>query len=402
MTDKTVVDVPPAGTSVQVSGSVGCATTGGGATAAGGAMASGHVTAADCVTAEKPRVNLVLEGGGVLGVGLVGAVSKLEEHFKFERMLGTSAGAIVAALLGADYKAREIKSIMEGPDMARLTDAQSIPLLPRVPLMTSMINVMWRLYGTMRYFGWYEGDYLYQLMQRLLDSKGVTTFADLRTEDGISSKLDMTDRRALFDRYKVHLIACDITRGRMLLLPDDMNREEYGVTPDELEVALAVRMSTSIPFFFRPIVLEGRNGVKTHIVDGGLVSNFPIQLLNRPLRKENKAVSTVGLRLIQIRPFAIRTPISAIAGIFKTAIMANDTRSVEDMEARGAGTVHILNINTQGISPIKFDISALDKESLFTAGHSMADRLMKYLSQIPSSPETEHKEPFHVVHTTNF
>ena len=41
-------------------------------------------------------VNLVLEGGGVKGIGLVGAISVLEEHgFTFVRVAGTSAGAIV-------------------------------------------------------------------------------------------------------------------------------------------------------------------------------------------------------------------------------------------------------------------------------------------------------------------
>ena len=44
-----------------------------------------------------PDADLVLEGGGVKGIGLVGAISVLEEHgYVFHRVAGTSAGAIVA------------------------------------------------------------------------------------------------------------------------------------------------------------------------------------------------------------------------------------------------------------------------------------------------------------------
>jgi len=45
-------------------------------------------------------VDLVLEGGGVKGIGLVGAISVLEERgFSFAHVAGTSAGAVVGALV---------------------------------------------------------------------------------------------------------------------------------------------------------------------------------------------------------------------------------------------------------------------------------------------------------------
>ena len=47
------------------------------------------------------KADLVLEGGGVKGIGLVGALSVLEQSgYTFERVAGTSAGAIVASLVG--------------------------------------------------------------------------------------------------------------------------------------------------------------------------------------------------------------------------------------------------------------------------------------------------------------
>jgi NTE family protein len=49
---------------------------------------------------EQLRADLVCEGGGVKGVGLVGAVTAMAEHgYRFPRVAGSSAGAIVGSLV---------------------------------------------------------------------------------------------------------------------------------------------------------------------------------------------------------------------------------------------------------------------------------------------------------------
>jgi predicted acylesterase/phospholipase RssA len=54
----------------------------------------------------KLRADAVFEGGGVKGIGLVGAVAEIEKAgYEFVNLAGTSAGAIVASLLAVDYKA---------------------------------------------------------------------------------------------------------------------------------------------------------------------------------------------------------------------------------------------------------------------------------------------------------
>jgi len=60
------------------------------------------------------KTDAAFEGGGVKGIGLVGAVFEIEKAgYDFENLAGTSAGAIVAALLAVGYKADEIKKEME-------------------------------------------------------------------------------------------------------------------------------------------------------------------------------------------------------------------------------------------------------------------------------------------------
>jgi NTE family protein len=69
-------------------------------------------------------VNLVLEGGGVKGIGLVGAISVLEEHgFSFVRVAGTSAGAIVGSLVAAGFTSAELHELMAALDYTKFRDS---------------------------------------------------------------------------------------------------------------------------------------------------------------------------------------------------------------------------------------------------------------------------------------
>src|SRR5262245_66612813 len=73
----------------------------------------------------------VFEGGGVRGIGLVGALSVIEEAgYEFVNLAGTSAGAIVSTLIAAGYKAAEIRAIIDGIDFKRMTDDAGFGRVP--------------------------------------------------------------------------------------------------------------------------------------------------------------------------------------------------------------------------------------------------------------------------------
>lgn len=74
-------------------------------------------------------------------------------------------------------------------------------------------------------------------------------------------------------------MAADISKSRMLVLPDDL--EHYGIIPDSFPVARAVRMSCSLPFFFQPVRLFDKGGASSLVVDGGILSNFPMWLFRK-------------------------------------------------------------------------------------------------------------------------
>jgi NTE family protein len=177
-------------------------------------------------------VDLVFEGGGVKGIALVGAFSVLEERgCEPQNMAGASAGAIVAALIAAGYTAAELRKIIGELDYDYFKDES---WEDRIPLAGRSLSILKDL-------GVYEGEAFLAWMRNLLEAKGVQTFGDLvRRED--------TELRY---RYKAQVIASDVTERRLLVLPRDAPR--LGVDdPDDLNVALAVRMSMSIPIFFEP------------------------------------------------------------------------------------------------------------------------------------------------------
>jgi NTE family protein len=232
-----------------------------------------------------PKADLVLEGGGVKGLGLVGAVLELmRRRYTFPRIAGTSAGSIVAAMLAAGASADELADIMRRLDYSRVPDRSA----PRVPGVSEGV-------GVLRRSGAHPGDYIHEFVATELERLGVRTFADLRRRDA-RADAHLTPHQA----YKLVVTATDITRGRLLRLPWDYPL--LGRDPDEQLVADAVRASISIPLFFAPVVVQdGRTGERRTLVDGGVLSNFPIEIFDR-----TDAVSprwpTLGVKVIPDLP----------------------------------------------------------------------------------------------------
>src|SRR5690606_27874700 len=68
-------------------------------------------------------VDLVLEGGGVKGIALAGALEVLEERgYRVNRVAGASAGAIAGALLTAGVPASSLVGILRETDFHRFED----------------------------------------------------------------------------------------------------------------------------------------------------------------------------------------------------------------------------------------------------------------------------------------
>ena len=301
----------------------------------------------------EPRdVDLVFEGGGVKGIGLVGALSTLEEHgYRPHRVAGTSGGAIVASLLAAGYDAAQLRELVLSLDYRQFEDRA---WEDKVPLIERSLSLLLDL-------GLYEGERLRAWIHELLAAHGVRTFGDLPAG-------------------ALQVIASDVTTRRLLVLPRDALA--LGIEPDELEVALAVRMSTSIPIFFEPVRFDNPRTGETHlIVDGGMLSNFPVWLFDAP-EGVRPVRPTFGLLLVEPDPsvpvserigssrmtgHGPRAVIDYLKALAETVMEAHDRLYVE--QETFARTIPI---PTLGIRTTEFDLDRERALALYESGRRSA------------------------------
>ena len=304
------------------------------------------------------RVDLVFEGGGVKGIGLAGAFAELEaQGYDPQCVAGTSAGAINASLVAAGYTGAQIVDVVTN-DM-HFPKFEDPPRFHELGLLGDAIDIA-------RTRGIHSGTYFLHWIDGMLAAKGLTTFGDLKDPAA-------TDERR---RYRLQVIASDISDRSMLVLPRDAAR--LGIDPDQLRVADAVRMSMSIPIFFEPVIhTNPQTGGQHMIVDGGLLSNFPVWLFDStPLPP---TFPTFGLQLVapaaphQAAPAQAGDPatipsfIDYLKSLADTAMQAHDRFYIEDEDF-----ARTIAISTLGVSTIDFNISRADTLALIESGRQAA------------------------------
>lgn len=296
------------------------------------------------------KTDAVFEGGGVKGIGMVGAVAVTEEQgYQFSNVAGTSAGAIVASLVAAGYTAGELKNILDNLDYTRFKDPD---LLDRIPVLGKVLSL-----GIEK--GIYLGKYFENWLDDLLAKKNVRTFRDLVMPEY------KDDPRY---RYKLQVVSSDISQGKLLILPGDI--ADYGMNPDELGVARAVRMSMSIPFFFEPVVLTDTGGNPCYIVDGGVLSNYPVWLFDDGT--SDPPWPTLGYKLVapqEGRPHTILGPLTLFAALFATMMEAHDARYIEDKHF-----VRSIPIPTLGVQTTDFELPREKAQALYQSGRDAASK----------------------------
>lgn len=281
------------------------------------------------------NIDGVFEGGGVKGIAFVGGVCCLEEKgYKFSRMAGTSAGAILASLLAVGYTGEELKTIILNLDYNKLKEKRG---LNRVPVIGNEIALI-------KYKGIYECSYLEKWLASLFEYKKKTKFKDIM----INGKSNLK------------IIASDITKKELLILPDDLVK--YDIDPMEFEIWKAVRMSISIPLFFRPYKLQYNKG-ESIIVDGGLLSNFPVWIFDV---SGIPRWPTFGFNLINRK----KTPNEGIGFInYISELMETIVNRNENIFVRDKDSVRIINIPTLGVGTTQFNITREMSLKLFKSGY---------------------------------
>ncbi len=312
---------------------------------------------------QRVEADLVLEGGGVKAIGLVGAVTGLSAAgYSFPRVAGSSAGAIVACLTAALQSAGEpldrLGEIVRTVDYRRLRDRRGLARLPLVG----------RALALLVDDGLYEGRYLERFLTGTLDDLGVRTFGDLRLPDDDPAADGLPPDR----RYRLVVTVSDLSRQRLARLPWDL--ADYGV--DDLPVARAVRASAAIPFFFQPVRQRTPDGEATW-VDGGLLSNFPVELFDRADSLEPRW-PTFGVRLTTRPPTPPVTreldgPVAVGLAALDTLLTDQGTSYLEDP----CTVDRTVFVPTDGVSVVDFDLDAATTERLYGAGVTAAQEFLQ-------------------------
>lgn len=273
-----------------------------------------------CDAEGNQYVNLVQEGGGVLGIALVGFTYVLEEMgIRFLSLGGTSAGSINALLMADAGHPGEAKSLkvlekVQGVDFSEFVDGGRdarffISQMAKGNYAGMATGLTFNVDELLKDYGINPGKYF---KDWLMDNLECKTWSDLRGKiRDLNKDLYLVNRngeriRAVSPEeldLKLAIVAADITTQTKVEFP--RMAELYYQDPDGTNPAEFVRASMSIPFFFEPQKvslawaktpsnehavrdrwdeLADYNGPlpdEALLVDGGVMSNFPIDLLHR-------------------------------------------------------------------------------------------------------------------------
>lgn len=290
------------------------------------------------------KANAVFEGGGMRGIGIVGALKYMESQgYTWEKAAGTSVGSVIAACVVSGYTAKEIGKIITETDFTKFQDKNFVQRFP----------VVGKAFGLFKEKGLYSGDYIEEWMGSILKAKGVSKFKDVSV-DGKS---------------RLKMIASDITNRTMMVLPDDLDK--YGIDPMEFEIAKAVRMSSSIPFFFKPVMLSCKDGV-SYVVDGSITCNFPIGIFDTGSIPD---IPTIGFKFdspkISNTAAGKTDPVSILYDIAGT--MSNEIHTEYEKEENVSRTILI---PTAGVETTEFNIDREKGTQLYKAGYKSAESFL--------------------------
>jgi NTE family protein len=327
---------------------------------------------------ERHRADGVFEGGGVKGIAFAGALRAAQDLAgvqEWVNLAGTSAGSIVSALLAVGYDADGLQKILGDAHYKRFADCG-----PGGVWVGGMVNAVTRIRGCApgKYFKEWMSEQLAGSPLAKQLGKSEITFGDLKRTDlpPMSEIPDITPDRYERAKYRLHVIGSDVTGGRMLIMPDDLpnyaGSDGKPFDKDTFPVVDAVRMSMSYPFLFAPVTIY-QNGRPHYVVDGGLLSNFPIWLFDSPHPKR----PTWGFRLhpgadtAEGLPYRkIPRPLWAVPllkAMFSAATEAWDREQMEHIV-----TARTVSIPTHDISTTNFGLSDQDAENLYGWGKDAA------------------------------
>jgi NTE family protein len=310
-----------------------------------------------------PRLNLVFQGGGVKGIAYAGVLQSLPPDFEIKGVGGTSAGALVAALVAIGKRGKDLVSILEDPELFCLLKSAEVErysrlknvLLHRQKDWKSALDDFRNLYKDYQNPGFLGSNRLRipgKLSSLQEKHKNLFEEAPIIWKDvcecwqskGLHSSLGL---RKWLDKVLQDKKFGDIVGVDLRIVATDVMRRSYSIfVGSEREgesIAHAVHASVSIPGFFEPLM----SGTEC-FVDGGILSNFPNFLFAQ------SPYPTVGFRLTEnLDQKDCNSTLGYLIQLFGTMVAAHDKQR--------KSPPHFVSYAIETPDYIPFDKFGLDK-----------------------------------------
>ncbi len=193
------------------------------------------------------KVGLVLSGGGAKGLAHIGVIKVLEEEGIYVDMVGgTSMGGLMGGLYASGYSPSELKEVANNIPWDKLLSDNSV----RTDLTIEGKKSTDGYFLSLPLKGWIPG-----LPKGLIKGQLILNYLNKLTWP----VADISDFSKLPIPY--FCVATKLENGDTMLL-------------DKGELSLAMRATMSIPSVFEPVIYNG-----VSVIDGGLVNNFPVDIM---------------------------------------------------------------------------------------------------------------------------
>jgi predicted acylesterase/phospholipase RssA len=379
---------------------------------------------------------MVFEGGGAKGMVFVGALQELQARgLAPARLLGTSAGSIMSTFLAAGYTIEEmeealkeeqngqpvfmgfletppplskaeiqdsaIRALLHAVDVRLIPDLIEEKLDDAIAAAMAGSRVTSRIFSFIERGGFFAADQFLAWLKGKLNT-GVYPLARGEHPKGSQRAFgEMTLKE--FNKAvgaDLSLVAADTTAGQLLIL-------NHRTAPD-LPVVYGVRMSMSVPLLWHEVVWQaewgsyrGRDITGNTIVDGGMLSNFPIELflssqppvtavMGEPSVEPGNVLGFMideGAEVPGAPPAAggpgldlefgkLRT-VQRIAGLINTMMQAHDKSVVDAYEHL------VVRLPAKGYGTIEFGMSPARRQALVDAGRQAT---RAYFERVAAAP----------------
>lgn len=193
----------------------------------------------------RPKIGLVLSGGGAKGFAHIGVLKVLEElNMPIDYISGTSMGSIIGAFYAMGYSATDIEKLVLNQDWEELlsdkVSRKYIHVKDKVNLDRYVVSFPIKPKGIRIPAGIVQGQNIINLF-----------------EQSTIKFHNQTD----FRKFPIPFvcIATDLETGDAVVL-------------DKGNISQALRASMAIPTVFTPVEIDGKL-----LADGGMINNFPVE-----------------------------------------------------------------------------------------------------------------------------